>query len=112
MKRLRRIRGLPVALPVAVVLLVATPIVASVDAPLADAAEDLDRSTVLTLLGESVDVNSAQVDGMTALHWAVYYDDMELADALVACLDLENTVHKSFSLLDGDTPLNKALLSI
>ena len=32
-----------------------------------------------------------------------------LAAALVACLDLENTIGKSFSLLDGDTALSDAL---
>jgi uncharacterized protein YbjT (DUF2867 family) len=32
-----------------------------------------------------------------------------LAAALVACLDLDNTIGKSFSLLDGDTPLPEAL---
>ena len=32
-----------------------------------------------------------------------------LAAALVACLDCENSVGKSFSLLDGDTPLSAAL---
>lgn len=32
-----------------------------------------------------------------------------LAAALVACLDCDKSVGKSFSLLDGDTPLQKAL---
>lgn len=35
-----------------------------------------------------------------------------LASTLVGCLDLDNTVGKSFSLLDGDTPLGDALKSI
>ena len=35
-----------------------------------------------------------------------------LADAIVACLDLPNTVGKTFSLLDGDTPLDDALQSL
>lgn len=35
-----------------------------------------------------------------------------LAAALVGCLDLENTVRKSFSLLEGDTPLDEALRSV
>ena len=30
-------------------------------------------------------------------------------DALVACLDMPNTCGKTFSLLDGDTPLEQAL---
>ena len=35
-----------------------------------------------------------------------------LAAALVACLDLANTCGKTFSLLDGDTPLEQALSGI
>lgn len=35
-----------------------------------------------------------------------------LAAALVACLDLENTICKCFSLLEGGTPLDEALLSV
>lgn len=35
-----------------------------------------------------------------------------LAAALVACLDCDNTIGRSFSLLDGDAPLNDALKSV
>ena len=53
------------------------------DAPLADAAEKADRAGVRALLERRVDVNQAQVDGMTALHWAAYRDDLETAKLLV-----------------------------
>jgi uncharacterized protein len=52
-------------------------------APLADAAEQMDRARIRTLLNQHVDVNTPQIDGMTALHWAVYQDDLETADLLV-----------------------------
>jgi uncharacterized protein len=52
-------------------------------APLADAVERMDRPAVLTLLKQRVDVNAPQVDGMTALHWATYRDDLDLATLLV-----------------------------
>lgn len=52
-------------------------------APLADAAERLDRARVRALLNRRAAVDTAQVDGMTALHWATYHDDLELADLLV-----------------------------
>ena len=39
------------------------------DAVLADAAERMDRAGVRALLQQRVDVNTPQVDGMTALHW-------------------------------------------
>lgn len=35
-----------------------------------------------------------------------------LAAALVACLDVDNTIGKSFRVLDGDTPLADALASV
>jgi len=50
---------------------------------LADAAEKSDRTSVRSLLRESVDVNAAQADGTTALHWAAYHDDQELVELLV-----------------------------
>jgi ankyrin repeat protein len=53
------------------------------DAPLADASEKGDRAGVRTLVGRRADVNRAQVDGMTPLHWAVYHDDLATAKLLV-----------------------------
>ena len=54
------------------------------DTALADAAERRDAALVRTLLDAGADVNVAQVDGMTALHWAVYHDDADTARVLVA----------------------------
>jgi len=50
----------------------------------ADAAEKADRATIRALLEKHADVNAPQVDGMTALHWAVYYDDFDTSKLLVA----------------------------
>jgi ankyrin repeat protein len=52
-------------------------------APLADAAEKMDRATIRALLKQHVDVNTPQIDGMTALHWATYQDDLEITELLV-----------------------------
>ena len=52
-------------------------------APLADAAERTDRPAIASLLKQRVDVNAPQADGMTALHWAAYQDDGELASLLI-----------------------------
>jgi len=49
----------------------------------ADAAMNGDREAVTRLLRQKADVNAPQVDGATALHWAVYRDDLELAGALL-----------------------------
>jgi len=54
-------------------------------APLADATEQKNFTTVQGLLQEQdIDVNAVQGDGSTALHWAVYWDNIELARALLA----------------------------
>jgi len=50
---------------------------------LADAVESQDEALIRRLLDERVDVNATQVDGMTALHWAVYLDDANLAGLLL-----------------------------
>ncbi len=50
---------------------------------LADAAEHGNRTLIRTLLDAGADVNAAQADGTTALHWAVYNDDAETAGLLV-----------------------------
>ncbi|MXY67620.1 MAG: ankyrin repeat domain-containing protein [Acidobacteriia bacterium] len=55
----------------------------AVAASLPDAAEQLDKASVRTLLRSGVDANAAQVDGTTALHWAAYHDDAEMAGLLV-----------------------------
>ncbi len=52
-------------------------------APLADAAELQQHETLLRLLASKADVNTAQVDGMTALHWAAYHDDAKTFDVLL-----------------------------
>jgi ankyrin repeat protein len=51
---------------------------------LADAAMNGDRAVVRTLLKQKVDVNAAQGDGMTALHWAALQDDLEMLKLLIA----------------------------
>ncbi len=49
----------------------------------ADAAMRGDRAAVKSLLQQGSDVNAAQGDGMTALHWAAMKNDAELAQMLV-----------------------------
>ena len=52
--------------------------------PLVDAARAEDAATVRALLEQQVDVNAAEVDGTTALHWAAYQGDVETARLLLA----------------------------
>jgi len=71
------------------------------DTRLADAAEHGDRTAVLSLLKSSVNVNSAQGDGMTALHWAAYRNDSEMAQSLIKA----GANVKAATRLQGLTPL-------
>ena len=64
-------------------LLAAGPGTAWASAPLVEAARNGDRATALALLDQRVDVNQAESDGTTALHWAVYNDDVELVTRLI-----------------------------
>jgi uncharacterized protein len=52
-------------------------------APVAEAAMAGDREAVRALLRKGSDVNAAQGDGMTALHWAAMHDRSELATMLL-----------------------------
>ena len=56
---------------------------ASSVAPLADAAERGNSEGVREFLEQGSDPNGQQVDGMTALHWAAYHDDLAAAGMLV-----------------------------
>ena len=51
--------------------------------PLVDAAKNADRDAVRRLVQQKADVNTAEADGTTALHWASYRDDAVSADLLI-----------------------------
>jgi uncharacterized protein len=51
---------------------------------LADAVEKADGPKLEALLQQKIAVNAQQVDGMTALHWAAYRDDLKLVKRLIA----------------------------
>jgi ankyrin repeat protein len=79
MMRTFRSNGLP-ALVVTLVLWAGAP----PESPVADAAMRGDVSEVRSLLRTGADVNAAQGDGMTALHWAAEHRDAEMTEVLVA----------------------------
>jgi len=58
-------------------------ILAAADTAVADAAMRQDHATLKELLSQRADVNAAQVDGSTALHWAAHWADDETAAALI-----------------------------
>jgi ankyrin repeat protein len=59
------------------------PSMAAGKSDVADAVQKRDTAAVRALLKERVDVNAAQYDGATALHWAAHWDDVEIAELLI-----------------------------
>ncbi len=86
---LRRLGALFVVLPIGLATPTHRPlppssrVTAPVLAPIADAASRGDVATVRVLVRKGVDVNAAQGDGMTALHWAASRGDSTLALVLL-----------------------------
>src|SRR5215475_9311245 len=65
-------------------VLAAAGLTVAADTRVADAAQQGNKELVRSLLKEKADVNAAQGDGMTALHWAAQKDDVETAKLLLA----------------------------
>jgi uncharacterized protein len=87
------------------------------DTRLADAAQQDDKLAVRDLLNQKADVNQAQGDGMTALHWAASNDDLELVQMLLsagASVKAETRLGAVTPIFmackNGDGPLVEALL--
>ena len=58
-------------------------VAAADDGPLVEAVKNGDTEAVLALLQQEANVNVAEPDGATALHWGVQRDDVELAALLI-----------------------------
>ncbi len=52
-------------------------------ASLVEAAKSGDSAAAIAMVKDKTDVNAAEKDGTTPLHWAVYHNDVPLIDALL-----------------------------
>ena len=71
------------ALALIVAVTLSASLAAQARSAIAEAAQSKDAAAVKKLLKEGADVNAAQGDGMTALHWAALNGDAELASMLL-----------------------------
>jgi len=72
-------------------------------AEVADAAEHRKADLIRALVKQRADVNAAQPDGSTALHWATHWGDVEMVKALLQAGAKPGAVNRY-----GDTPLSEA----
>jgi ankyrin repeat protein len=77
---------------------------AAAESPLANAIQNGERDAALAMLADGADVNLAQGDGTTPLHWAVYQVDVELTRRLLDA----GSVPDAFNLY-GSSPLAEAV---
>jgi ankyrin repeat protein len=83
---------------------------------IADAAMKHDGAQVRSLIERKADVNAPQVDGTTALHWAVQADDSAMADLLigagakVAARTREGVLPMQLAALNGSAAMLEKLL--
>ena len=73
---------------------------------LLEAVEEGDREALRSLLEENVDVNLAQADGTTALHWAAHRNDLEAAGLIIGADANVNAANDY-----GITPLSLACIN-
>lgn len=76
---------------------------ASPDMRLVDALKNSDKAAIKTLLPQRIDPNTIDLDGSTALHWAVRWNNLEAAEALI-----KNGANVKAANRFGATPLSLA----
>jgi ankyrin repeat protein len=86
-------------------ILAAAAVYGANDLRLVSAAKNRDVTAAQTLLKQRVDVNAPDVDGMTPLHWAAHWDELELAKQLLAAGANAKATNRY-----GVTPLHEATL--
>jgi len=80
-------------------------ILALASASLVDTVKSGDRAAAFALIAQRADVNAAEPDGTTPLHWAVHHGDLEVAQRLIragAKVNVKNDY--------GSTPMSEAAM--
>ena len=90
----------------AVALVISTVVLGATRSDVADAVMKGDHAAVRTLLQQRADVNAPQADGATALHWAVYRNDLEIAGLLIQAGARATAANR-----EGATPLSLASIN-
>jgi len=100
-----------------IVIALSCPVLIAVGpADVVNAARDHDVVRLRTLLEHRADVNMAQGDGATALHWAAHWDDLQLARLLIGAgarvdaADDHGVTPLSLACLNASTTMVKLLL--
>src|SRR6516225_9416592 len=91
---------------IAIGFLLVSGISAAPRSEVADAAMRGDKPAVRSLIAKKADVNAPQVDGTTALHWAVRADDLEMTEMLLGAGAKPSAVNQS-----GATPMLLAAMN-
>ena len=84
--------------------------------PLVAAVRAADTSAVRTLIGQQVDVDAPEGDGTTALHWAAYQGDLDIAQLLLRAGANADTPNRygvtplALAAGRGNAPIVEALL--
>ena len=76
------------------------------NSPVADAAMKGDKAALRSLLEQKADVNAPQADGATAIQWAAYKNDLDMADLLIGAGANVKTPNR-----EGATPLYLASIN-
>ena len=101
----RRSRMAKATVSVAIFVVCAGVTIGAAGSDVADAVMNGDKPALRALIQKKANVNAAQIDGATALHWAVYRDDLEAATLLVAAGANARAANR-----EGVTPLEMASL--
>ena len=85
--------------------------------PLVEAVKNDDVAAVRALLQKGANVNEPEVDGSTALHWAVYRNDIEMVEILIKAQADARAVNRyhvaplSLACVNGNPAIVKRLLT-